>query len=222
MTSRVLHSLKLYKAISKHQNPKDIYAAKLIAEGSIGSSYLNAITNEFKEMLNDEFEKSKKDSTSKVREFMESTWSEFIRQPLEAMLQPVDTTYPVNQLKDIAKVVSSVPEGVKFLRKAEKILRQRGVMVFEKNELDWEWRETLAYGSLMEEGYDVRISGQDVERETFSHRHAILRDEISEERINLLNTNSNNKGQMRIYNSLLSEYGVLGFDYGYAMAFLIA
>ena len=109
---------KLYKAISKHQNPKDIYAAKLIAEGSIGTSYLNATTNEFKEMLNDEFEKSKKDSTSKVREFMESTWSEFIRQPLEAMLQPVDTTYPVNQLKDIAKVVSSVPEGVKFLRKA--------------------------------------------------------------------------------------------------------
>ena len=111
-------------------------------------------------MLNDEFEKSKKDSTSKVREFMESTWSEFIRQPLEAMLQPVDTTYPVNQLKDIAKVVSSVPEGVKFLRKAEKILRQRGVMVFEKNELDWGMAETLAYGSLMEEGYDVRISGQ--------------------------------------------------------------
>ena len=210
---------KLYKAISKHQNPKDIYASKLIAEGSIGSSYLNAITNEFKEMLNDEFEKSKKDSTSKVREFMESTWSKFIRQPLETMLQPVDTTYPVNKLKDIAKVVSTVPEGVKFLRKAEKILRQRGVMVFEKNELDWGMAETLAYGSLMEEGYDVRISGQDVERGTFSHRHAILRDEISEERINLLNTNSNNKGQMRIYNSLLSEYGVLGFDYGYAMAF---
>ena len=71
----------------------------------------------------------------------------------------------------------------------------------------------------MEEGFDVRISGQDVERGTFSHRHAILRDEISEERINLLNTNPNNKGQMRIYNSLLSEYGVLGFDYGYAMAY---
>ena len=70
----------------------------------------------------------------------------------------------------------------------------------------------------MEEGFNVRISGQDVERGTFSHRHAILRDEITEERINLLNTNPKNKGQMTIYNSLLSEYGVLGFDYGYAMA----
>jgi 2-oxoglutarate dehydrogenase E1 component len=76
----------------------------------------------------------------------------------------------------------------------------------------------LAYGSLMEEGFDIRISGQDVERGTFSHRHAILCDEISEERINLLNTNPKNKGEMYIYNSLLSEYGVLGFDYGYAMA----
>jgi 2-oxoglutarate dehydrogenase E1 component len=90
-------------------------------------------------------------------------------------------------------------------------------MVFETNQLDWGMAENLAYGSLMEEGYNVRISGQDVERGTFSHRHAILRDEKTEERINLLNTNPNNKGQMTIYNSLLSEYGVLGFDYGYAM-----
>jgi len=78
--------------------------------------------------------------------------------------------------------------------------------------------ETLAYGSLLEEGFNVRMSGQDVERGTFSHRHAILRDEISEESINLLNTNPSNKGEMYIYNSLLSEYAVLGFDYGYAMA----
>jgi len=91
-------------------------------------------------------------------------------------------------------------------------------MVFETDKLDWGMAETMAYGSLLEEGFNVRISGQDVERGTFSHRHAILRDEISEERINLLNTNPNNKGEMQIYNSLLSEYGVLGFDYGYAMA----
>ena len=71
--------------------------------------------------------------------------------------------------------------------------------------LDWGMAETLAYGSLMEEGYDVRISGQDVERGTFSHRHAILRDEISEERINLLNINPDNKGEMQIYNSSTNE-----------------
>ena len=127
----------------------------------------------------------------------------FIRQQLEAMLQPVDTTYSIDKLKGIAKVVSTVPEGVKFLRKAERILKGRNNMVFESNQLDWGMAETLAYGTLMEEGYDVRISGQDVERGTFSHRHAILRDEISEERINLLNTNPKTKGEMRIYNSLI-------------------
>ena len=112
-----------------------------------------------------------------------------LRQQLESMLQPVDTKYPVENLKEIAKVVSTVPEGVKFLRKAERILQGRNKMVFETNQLDWGMAETLAYGTLLEEGFDVRISGQDVERGTFSHRHAILRDEISEQRINLLNTN---------------------------------
>jgi 2-oxoglutarate dehydrogenase E1 component len=134
------------------------------------------------------------------------------------MLQTENTTYPVDKLKHIAKVVSTVPENVQFVRKAERILQGRSKMVFDTNTLDWGMAENLAYGSLLEEGFNVRISGQDVERGTFSHRHAILRDEISEERINLLNNNPNNSGKMTIYNSLLSEYGVLGFDYGYAMA----
>ncbi len=209
---------KLYKAISKHQNPKDIYAEQLIKEGSIDTSYLNEITIEFKQMLEKEFDEAKKVNTSKVREFMQSTWKNYSRQKLDTMLLDDDTKYDVEKLKNIAKVVSTVPENVKFVRKAERILNGRKKMAFETNQLDWGMAENLAYGSLMEEGYNVRISGQDVERGTFSHRHAILRDEITEERINLLNTNSNNKGQMTIYNSLLSEYGVLGFDYGYAMA----
>ena len=208
----------LYKAIAKHKNPKDIYAAKLIAEGSIPKEYLHTITEEFKEMLNREFDNSKEDKTSKVNEFMKSTWEGFERQQLAAMLQTLNTSYPESNLKNIAKVVSTVPKGANFVKKAERILQGRNKMVFESNELDWGMAENLAYGSLMEEGFNVRISGQDVERGTFSHRHAVLRDEATEERINLLNTNPNNKGQMTIYNSLLSEYGVLGFDYGYAMA----
>ena len=207
----------LYKAISKHKNPKDIYAAQLVEEGSIDKNYAKEIASEFKQMLTTEFDKSKEDTTSKLKEFMESTWEGFERQDQEAMLLPLDTTYAVDNLKNIAKIVSTVPEGANFVRKAERILQGREKMVFETNQLDWGMAENLAYGSLMEEGYNVRISGQDVERGTFSHRHAILRDEVTEERINLLNTNPNNKGQMTIYNSLLSEYGVLGFDYGYAM-----
>ena len=208
---------KLYKAISKHKNVKDIYAEKLLQEGAISASHLSEITAEFKGMLEKEFDLSKKDKKSKVKEFMKSTWEAFDREDLSTMLEPVDTSYKATQLKHIAKVVSTVPEGVKFLRKAERILEGRAKMVFETNKLDWGMAENLAYGSLMEEGFNVRISGQDVERGTFSHRHAVLRDEVTEERINLLNKNRDSKGKMSIYNSLLSEYGVLGFDYGYAM-----
>jgi len=209
---------KLYKAIAKHSNPRDLYAQKLIAEGTIDTTFLNNIIEEFKNLLEVEYELSKEVEKSKVREFMEETWQSFTRRGDDAMLISEDTSFESLKLKDIAKVVSTVPKGIKFLRKAEKILKDRNKMVFETNAIDWGMGETLAYGTLLTEGYDVRISGQDVERGTFSHRHAILRDEISEERINLLNTLSAEQGKMYIYNSLLSEYGVLGFDYGYAMA----
>ena len=209
---------KLYKAISKHKNVKDLYAAQLLEENTINTEYLKKLTSDFKELLETEFNESKKVRTSKVKEFMQSTWKGFERQKLPSMLLTEDTSYPLENLKNIAKVVSTVPDKVQFVRKAERILQGRAKMVFDTNTLDWGMAENLAYGSLLEEGFNVRISGQDVERGTFSHRHAILRDEISEERINLLNNNPNNSGKMTIYNSLLSEYGVLGFDYGYAMA----
>ena len=209
---------KLYKYIAKHPNPFKIYSDKLIAEGTIDKAYSDSIVAEFKETLEREYEKSRYAESSKVREFMQERWEGFNRKGLDAMLESVETTYPKEKLEHISKVVSTVPEGATFLRKAERILEGRHKMVFDTDTLDWGMAETLAYGSLMEEGYNVRISGQDVERGTFSHRHAILRDEKTEERINLLNTNPNNTGNMDIYNSLLSEYGVLGFDYGYAMA----
>ncbi|MGY5354667.1 2-oxoglutarate dehydrogenase E1 component [Wenyingzhuangia sp. IMCC45467] len=209
---------QLYKNIAKHKNPRDIYVDKLIAENSIDTTYAQQLQDEYKNLLEDKFLQAKSDETSRVIPFMEETWEGFVREGLQEMLNATDTTYPKNKLEDITRVVSQNPEGVKFVRKAQRIIEGRAKMVFEDNKLDWGLAETLAYGSLLEEGFNVRISGQDVERGTFSHRHAILRDEVSEERINLLNTNKNNKGVMTIYNSLLSEYGVLGFDYGYAMA----
>ncbi|SNR14203.1 2-oxoglutarate dehydrogenase E1 component [Tenacibaculum jejuense] len=209
---------KLYQLIKKHKNAKEIYVAKLLEEGAITKDYVKQITDEFKEHLEAEFTESKKKTTSKIQDFMPDVWDGFVRKQLEDMLQPTDTTYSVEALKDIAKVISSTPGGHKFVRKAERILKGRADMVFEKNELDWGTAENLAYGTLLEEGYNVRISGEDVERGTFSHRHAIMRDENTLERVNLLNTNPKNKGELTIFNSHLSEYGVLGFDYGYAMA----
>ncbi|MEL0455609.1 2-oxoglutarate dehydrogenase E1 component [Flavobacteriaceae bacterium SZ-1-7] len=209
---------KLYKYIAKHPNPFKIYSDKLTDENTVDKAYVDNIVEEFKETLESEYAKSKEAEASKVREFMQERWKGFQRKGLDSMLQSENTGYSEDKLKNISKIVSTVPEGVQFLRKAERILEGRATMVFETDTLDWGMAESLAYGSLLEEGYNVRISGQDVERGTFSHRHAILRDEKSEERINLLNTNPDNKGEMYIYNSFLSEYGVLGFDYGYAMA----
>lgn len=208
----------LYKAISKQPNPRDIYNAKLIKEGIIDQEYLPNLIQDYKDLLEKEFNRSKDDSASKVNPFMANVWSGFMHQDLDGLLLSVGTKYPKSRLEKIAKIVSTVPEGVKLLRKAERILRDRSKMVFETNKMDWSMGEIFAFGSLLEEGYSVRISGQDVERGTFSHRHAILRDEISSEKVNLLNTNPKNKGVMSIFNSSLSEYGVLGFDYGYAMA----
>lgn len=209
---------QLYKNIAKHPNPFKIYSNKLLAENTIDKAYLDKIVADFRDTLESEYEKSKQEEASIVRPFMQERWAAFHRKGLEALLEPEDTKYPKDRLEHISKVVSTVPKGVKFLRKTERILEGRAKMVFETDRLDWGMAETLAYGSLLEEGFNIRISGQDVERGTFSHRHAILKDTISEERINLLNINPNNKGKMDIYNSLLSEYAVLGFDYGYAMA----
>ena len=208
----------LYSAIAKQPNPRDIYSKKLIAEGVIDEAYTEKLISDYRLLLEKEYDKSKEDVSAKVKPFMDNVWHSFMRQDLEGLLISVGTKYPRKNLEHIAKVVSTVPEGVKFLRKADRILEGRAEMVFEKNALDWSMAEIFAFGSLMEEGYNVRMSGQDVERGTFSHRHAILRDEISNETFNLLNTNPKNKGKMDIFNSLLSEYGVLGFDYGYAMA----
>jgi 2-oxoglutarate dehydrogenase E1 component len=135
----------------------------------------------------------------------------------DKMLQSIDTTYPKDGLAKITKVISNLPEDKKFIRKIERLVQSRQIM-FDEDRLDWAMAEHLAYGTLLEEGYDVRFSGQDVERGTFSHRHAVVKVEDSEEEILLLNEISDKQGKFFIYNSLLSEYGVVGFDYGYAMA----
>ncbi len=209
---------ELYKIIKKHKNAKEIYVAKLLKDSTITNNYVKQITDEFKNHLEIEFTESRKKTTSKIQDFMPNVWDGFTRRQLEDMLNPVDTTYPVEALKGIAKVISTTPKGRKFVRKADRILQSRAKMVFEDNALDWGTAENIAYGTLLEEGFNIRISGEDVERGTFSHRHAIMHDKETLERINLLNTNPKNKGKLTIFNSHLSEYGVLGFDYGYAMA----
>lgn len=209
---------KLYKVIANHKNPRDIYADKLIAEKVIGEGYVKELEERYKATLEEELEDSRKIEKTVITPFMADEWSGFNTVQEEEMRQPIDTTCALDRLIEVAKVLTELPGDKNFLRKTEKLVEDRRKMFFETDNLDWAMGELLAYGTLLQEGYEVRISGQDVERGTFSHRHAVIKVEDSEEEILQLNMLSDKQGKFHIYNSLLSEYGVVGFDYGYAMA----
>ncbi|WP_405399438.1 2-oxoglutarate dehydrogenase E1 component [Maribacter sp. Asnod2-G09] len=209
---------KLYKAISKHKNPRDIYAERLIQEGVIDGTYVKQLEKQYKDSLEEKLEDSRKEDKTVITPFMADEWKGFENVREWEMMDAVNTKFTKTKLNKIAKVITALPEGKKFLRKVEKLVKDRYNMYFEADNLDWAMGELLAYGSLLEEGYAVRMSGQDVERGTFSHRHAVMKVEESEEEVILLNHLSEKQAKFQIYNSLLSEYGVVGFDYGYAMA----
>lgn len=209
---------KLYKAISKHPNPKKIYSDKLIAEGVIDDPFLKNLEKDFKEMLEMRFDESKKIEKNSITPFMEDEWRNYRFSTPEDYGKTIDTSFDLDKLKEIAETITTLPEDKKFFNKIQRLLKQRAEMVTEKNSLDWGMTELLAYGTIISDGYNVRISGEDTERGTFSHRHAVVKVEDSEEKLILLNNIKGREGRFAIYNSLLSEYGVLGFDYGYAMA----
>ncbi|OUR94716.1 2-oxoglutarate dehydrogenase E1 component [Flavobacteriales bacterium 34_180_T64] len=208
---------KLYKAISKHKNPRDIYAEKLMAEGVIDSNYVTQLEKNYKDSLEENLVDSRKIEKTEITPFMQNEWVDYVSVDEDKMMKAIDTTYSIEKLTKISDIISTLPSDKKFIRKIERLVQSRKAM-FDNDKLDWAMAEHLAYGTLLEEGFDVRISGQDVERGTFSHRHAVVKVEDSEEEILLLNQISENQGKFFIYNSLLSEYGVVGFDYGYAMA----
>lgn len=208
---------RLYKTISSHPNPMTIYSQKLVNEGIISEKNIEEIENNYKESLDKKLESSKKEENRVITPFMEYEWKGYTRVKEDFMMKDFKTSFHVSDLNHIATQITSLPPDKKFLRKTVKLISDRVKMFFDANKLDWAMGELLAYGSLLKEGYNVRISGQDVERGTFSHRHAVLKSEDSEEEIVLLNTISKDQGQFNIYNSSLSEYGVMGFDYGYAL-----
>ena len=208
---------KLYKAISKHSNPMEIYSKKLIEENIVDEYEVNDLEKKYKLSLEQKLENSKKDNNIEITPFMEYEWKGFGRVKKDKMLIDYETRVLDQNLTKVAKVVTTLPEKKQFLRKTQRLINDRSKMFFETDKIDWGMGEMLAYGSLLNEGFNVRISGQDVERGTFSHRHAILKVEDSEEEICLLNNIDKNQGNFSIYNSHLSEYGVMGYEYGYSL-----
>ncbi|KQR94532.1 2-oxoglutarate dehydrogenase subunit E1 [Chryseobacterium sp. Leaf180] len=205
----------LYKAISKHPNPREIYKDKLITEGVISDDVLKKMETEFKSLLDKDFDASKEIEKNAMDLFMSDDWTDYPLAKRGAVQDSVDTKFDLEKLKKLAVEMSTLPSDKKFLNKITRLFENR-VKAINANALDWALGEWLAYATLLNEGYNVRISGEDVERGTFSHRHAVVKTEDTEEEYIPLRHVS--ESRFDVYNSHLSEYGVLGFDYGYAMA----
>ena len=209
---------KLYKAISKHLDVKTIYANKLITEKVISKDDFEKMELGYKKSLDEDLENSKKNKNVIITPFMQHEWVGMKRVEKNSMLLNYDTSVEKNNLDKIAESIFNLETQSKFIKKVTKLMNDRKKMYFEDDKIDWAIAEMLAYGSILNESYNVRISGQDVERGTFSHRHAILKDEQSEENFIPLNHLNKFQGNFEIYNSPLSEYAVMGFEYGYALS----
>lgn len=206
----------LYKAIAAHPNPKQIYVDKLSAENPDFSAEAKNIETAFKTELDNNLEEAKKAETAKVTSYLQGTWKGVKMATHHDFEKPTETAISEKLFLEVAQKTTDLPKDKKFFNKIQKVFDDRKAMIKNDN-YDWAMGELLAYASLMKEGFPVRFSGQDVERGTFSHRHATIKLEDSEEEYTPLN-NIGADVKLYIYNSLLSEYGVLGFEYGYAFA----
>jgi 2-oxoglutarate dehydrogenase E1 component len=208
---------RLYKSIAKHPNPLQIYIERLVADGSMEADQVESIRNDQHQLLEHAYQNAQKREVSQVEDFLGDLWKGYKAADEKALEVTPKTNVAEKKLKELAISMSTLPEGKKIYRKVARLMRDRLKMV-EEDRLDWAMGELLAYATLLVEGHPVRISGQDVERGTFSHRHAVVKTEDSEEEIIPLNLLRKDQANLTIYNSLLSEYAVAGFDYGYAFA----
>lgn len=206
----------LYKAIAAHPNPKEIYVKKLTAEGSELANEAKEIETAFKAELDSNLDEAKKTDKAKITSFLEGNWKGVKMATDKDFEESPKTAIDEKVFLELAKKTTELPKDKKFFNKIQKVFEDRKAMITNDN-YDWAMGELLAYASLMKEGFPVRFSGQDVERGTFSHRHAVVKVEDSEEEYTPLNS-IDSKDKLNIYNSHLSEYGVLGFEYGYAFA----
>lgn len=209
----------LYALIDKHPNPREVYIKYLLENGEPDAQELaREMEKKFWADLQERLDEVKQNPLPYHYQPPELEWKKLRRAvPGDFDESPV-TAVSSDDFKKIFDALMQWPAGFKPLRKVEKILQDKIRLFQTEQKVDWSTGELLAYGSLLLEGKDVRMSGQDVRRGTFSHRHAVLRDENTDKPYNRLSHIPGATGKFRIYNSLLSEYGVLGFEYGYSLA----
>lgn len=207
----------LYKIIAQHPNPRDIYSEKLESLNILSGDEVRTQIKEFDHFLEEKYLESEKIDKVRIQRFLFDEYKGFLSPPKDGFVASPSTGVPVKELKRLAGKINSVPENLNFFSKVSRILADRNMMIHD-NRLDWAMAELLAYGSLVAEGHPVRLSGQDSERGTFAHRHASFVIEETDEKYFPLKNVSEKQAPFDVYNSPLSEYGVLGFEYGYSLA----
>ncbi len=207
----------LYRSIARHPNPRDIYAKKLIAENVLNAKEIESEEFSFDELLDQKLVIANRDSKVAIKQFLVEDWKNFRHATAEDFQNSIDTGITETKLLELAEKLNTLPDESSFFSKIIKLHEERRHMI-EENRIDWAIGELLAYASLVDEGIPVRLSGQDSQRGTFSHRHAALNREESSEKYFPIKHISENQVDFDVYNSPLNEYGVLGFEYGYALA----
>ncbi|MFY7793473.1 MAG: 2-oxoglutarate dehydrogenase E1 component [Chitinophagaceae bacterium] len=209
----------LYQLIEKHQNPREVYSHYLLENGEPAARDLaRDMEKKFWADLQERLDEVKQNPLPYHYQQPERWWKSLRRAKEQDFLSSPATAISEEQFDTLFTALMNWPDEFKPLRKVEKLLQDKVRMYRDEQRIDWATAELMAYGSLVLDGMDVRMSGQDVRRGTFSHRHAVIRDESTDAAYNRLSRIPGATGQFRIYNSLLSEYGVLGFEYGYALA----
>jgi 2-oxoglutarate dehydrogenase E1 component len=209
---------RLYAAISKHKDVRELYSVKLAAQGELGKELADKLDQEFWNELQDRLDMVKEKAIEYKPQPPELAWAKLRSSTHEDFQTSPKTAITKAKATKIIKALISSPEGFTPLRKVAKYLENRREIMQEEKTVDWAAAELMAYGSILQDGRDVRMSGQDVKRGTFSHRHAVISDEKTGEEYNRLSEIDDKQGIFRIYNSHLSEYAVLGFEYGYSLA----
>ena len=210
---------QLYGLIEKHQNPREIYTQYLLENGEADAQQLaKDMEKKFWEDLQERLDEIKQNPLPYKYQTPELVWMSLRKATEEDFIHSPDTGIEEEKVRTLFDSLMKWPSDFQPLKKVEKLLQDKIKLLETEQKIDWATGELLAYSSILLEGNIVRMSGQDVQRGTFSHRHAILRDENTNKGHNRLNHFRENQEKFRIYNSLLSEYGVLGFEYGYALA----
>ena len=207
----------LYKEISKHDNPRDIYGSFLVDEKIYSKEDLKKLEKEYNQHLEEKLQLAKKSEKLHIKQFLIEDWQKYHHPEDKDFETSPETGIDKKVLKAVAHKLNNPPKDLKLFKKAEKLLNDRNEMI-KKETLDWGMAELLAYGTLVMENHPVRLSGQDSERGTFSHRHSALTIEDSDQKYIPLKHISEDQAPFHVFNSPLSEYGILGFEYGYAMA----